>query len=130
MPKHSLSMKLHFVRRRAQDGNLHMELGALPSLRPGGPSRVSKTRGDIKFLNSDQGRCLALHEFEKGVLARSTLNTKLAHRRTIRRMLALWNFTPMPITVERVRCLGAALKYGKYRAATQYPSTYKLDAIR
>ena len=56
--------------------------------------------------------------------------TKQAHHRTASKMIALCNCSVLPITAEKVKRLGAALTYGKCRAAKQYLPSLKLLVVR
>ena len=125
--------QFYSFRRRPQGGSGSKEGSAdaaIPPLRKGAPGRRGKQRGDPAKLLSEEGRPEHLKSFDREVLAESTRVTIDSQLRTLRRFLRIWKLDIMPLTAEKVRIIGAALKHGRYKAAKQYLSAARTYAAR
>ena len=87
-------------------------------------------RGTLPDLASEDVRREAMETFKMEFYAASNQQVVRAKWRTITTMLAMWGHVPLPISVDKVFCLGASLKKGQYRSAGSYLSTYKIEAER
>ena len=108
------------------------EFGSLPypGLRAGAPGRQGYERGSVPDLSSSGSRDVALAEYDGAVYAPGTMAAQCSILRTVIRLLEFWGLPLLPLSRHVVRCLGASLKAGKYRSASQYLSAAKQAAER
>ena len=68
-------------------------------------------------------RQAALWVFDDEVYAASSCGTQAARGGILQKLLAPWEVPLLPLTPDKIRLLGAALKAGGYRSARQYLAT-------
>ena len=61
--------------------------------------------------------------FDDEVYAASSRGTQAARAGTLQRLLAPWQVPLLPLSSDKIRLLGAALKAGGFRSAVQYLAT-------
>ena len=103
---------------------------ALPALRAGAPGRLLHRRGATLTLDTAASRELALQVFDREVHAASSGGSFESRIRTASRLLAPWGIPLLPLSVDVVRCVGAALKAGHYRSAHMVLSAISIHAER
>ena len=101
-----------------------------PAMRQDAPGRLAWARGSRPSLATEAERQRALEELERGFYAESSAPAVRARRRCIKALLAPWSMSPYPATADKLRCLAAGLKAGRYRSAASLLSQYKVDAER
>ena len=107
------------------------------------PSRTAQRRSDEPVTYGGRGpgalrrdledpatRELAVAELKDDIFAPSNKQVVAAKLKTVTKALAFWGFDLYPPTEEKIRALGAALKYCGYRSAPTYLSIYRVHAER
>ena len=103
---------------------------ALPALRDGGPDRRARRRGEAPGLVTAGAQSLALEALAGDFYASSSRASIAGRRNCVKRLLAEWGDAPYPITLEKLRRLGAGLHAGGFRSAATILSQYKVDSER
>ena len=81
-------------------------------------------------MDTEEARGAAMDAFVLGMHAASSTHVRQVKLTTVGRLLGLWGLTPYPLTVDKVKVLGAALKAGGYRTAESYLLLYRGEAVR
>ena len=87
-------------------------------------------RGALPDLTCAEARTDAVEDLIAGTYTASSWSTKAHQWRTICRACRFFGLVPLPPTVRAVLAAGAALKAGRYRAASAYLSCYRVTAER
>ena len=103
---------------------------AFAPLREDAPGRVAPSRGKVPGLDTEEARSAAMDAFVLGMHAASSTHVRQVKLTTVSRLLGLWGLAPHPLTVDKIRVLGAALKAGGYRTAESYLLLYRGEAVR
>jgi len=91
------------------------------------PAVHSRARGTFPAdLTSSDVQQRALADLERDVLSNSNRRVVEGKLNTAKRMIASFGLPFAPPTLQTIRALGAALKYGGYTTAVQYLSHYKV----
>lgn len=115
---------------RADSTNL---FPSTPSSRTDFPTVKSSTRGSIlaalEAAAPDSQRS-ALNELEDAKFANSSRIARDALWRTWTKIAAAWGLPPLPLTSDLVNKIGASLKRGGYRSASNYFSRAREEHLR
>ena len=100
------------------------------ALRRDAPERLPYQKGARADLSSAAARREALATLETDMYAASSQANLRYKRKLVSDLLAEWGHPVVPLTIAKLKCLGASLKAGRYRSGPAIVSQFKTDAER
>ena len=116
-------------RSPAPAGASASQLGWAP-LRRDAPGRRPRTQGAFPVLDTVEARDAALEAADRDIYSAGSVAPHAPRVKLIRKAMALWGWSPWPLSAAKDRALGAMLKVGGYISAAAYFSAYRVTAVR
>ena len=98
---------------------------ACEALRSDAPQRLTRQRGALPDLSDPARSEGALAELDRDMFSASARASNKNKLQTVTKALAFFGYPLLPMTVDKIRAVGAALKKGHYASAASYLYAYK-----
>ena len=114
------------LRSRSPRGERREDRGLQDRGRQDAPVRRQGACAGLPASLADEGeRARALEDFRLDMFAPSNRHVMEYKLKTVKKALEFWNLEVVPPSVDKIHCLGAALKAGGYKSAPTYLSAYR-----